>query len=293
MRVAITGATGFLGTALTGHLAVAGHDVIRISRRPGPGTIVWDPDRQTIDTAPLERCDAVIHLAGENLASGRWTTRRKAALRASRVPVTAWLSSVLAQLAQPPQLLITASAVGIYGDRGDDLLDESSPPGDDFLAHLAADWEGAADPARAAGIRVVHTRFGIILDSRGGALAKMLPVFRLGIGGRLGSGRQWMSWIALEDVVHAVAFIMQYTAIAGAVNVVSPEPVRNATFAHALGAAVHRPAIVPAPAFALRLVLGEVADAALLASQRASPAVLQAHDYPYRVRSLPQAFAEI
>ncbi|HEY3935729.1 MAG TPA: TIGR01777 family oxidoreductase [Gemmatimonadales bacterium] len=289
MRIAVTGATGFVGTALTRHLWQAGHEVIGVSRAPDACTVVWDPVRQQIDAAKLEGLGAVVHLAGENLASGRWTSAKKTLLRDSRVPVTQWLSSVLAGLRDPPAVLLSASAVGIYGDRGEEILDEESHPGHDFLARLTSDWERAADPARHAGIRVVHPRFGMILSPAGGALARMLPVFRLGLGGPLGSGEQWISWITRDDVVRGIAFVIGHNAISGAVNFVSPEPVRNAGFTRALSAALHRPAILPAPRFALRIAFGELADATLLASQRAAPRRLVEAGFSFESTAIDRA----
>lgn len=267
-RIAITGATGMVGQALIPFLISQGHVVVPISRRPLRGGVAWHPERGEIDASALEGLDAVIHLAGESLADGRWTEARKRALRASRVGPTALLAETLARLRDRPRVLISASAVGIYGDRGADLLDEHSPPGDDFLARLAVDWEGAAAPARTAGIRVVHARFGMILSPTGGALAKMLPAFRLGVGGPMGGGQQWISWVALDDVLAATRHIMLTETLTGPVNVVAPEAVTNRTFATALGRALRRPAVLPIPAFALRLLFGEMAEATILASQR-------------------------
>jgi len=280
MRVAVTGATGMVGTALTRALHTRGHVVLPVSRRDVPGGIRWDPARRSVDAGALATVGAVVHLAGENLAGGRWTPRRKEQLRRSRVAVTRWLAETLAA-ANGPHILISASAVGIYGDRGDETLTEASALGNDFLARLAADWEAAADPARNAGMRVVHPRFGVILSPAGGALARLLLPFRLGLGGPFGKGNQWMSWITIDDVVSGIAHALAIESISGPVNFTAPDPVRNAEFAVALGRALHRPSLLPLPALALRLALGEMADATVLASQRAVPAELARSGYQF------------
>lgn len=267
-RIAITGATGMVGQALIPFLISQGHTVVPISRRPLRGGVQWDPDGRRLDPAPLEGLDAVIHLAGESLAGGRWTTDRKRVLRESRVGPTTLLAETLAALRDRPRVLLSASAIGIYGDRGSDVLDEHSTVGTDFLARLAVEWEDAAAPASAAGIRVVHPRFGMILSPTGGALAKMLPAFRLGVGGPMGGGAQWVSWVALDDVLAALRHTMLTETLTGPVNVVAPDLVTNRVFAETLGRALHRPALMPIPAFALRLLFGEMADATILASQR-------------------------
>ncbi|MGH7583622.1 MAG: TIGR01777 family oxidoreductase [Gemmatimonadales bacterium] len=292
LRVAITGATGLIGTALGESLRRRGHTVLAISRHP-PIDVLWDPVRRRIDTHPIEGLDAVVHLAGENLAGGRWTASRKQRLRSSRVDVTRWLADTLAGLRRPPRVLVSASAVGIYGDRGDELLDDDSPPGDDFLARLAVDWETAADPARQAGIRVVHPRFGMVLARQGGALAKMVPPFRLGIGGRIGNGRQWITWVAIDDVVAATEHLIVSDDLAGPVIVAAPAPVRNADFVAALGRALHRPTVLPVPAFALLAVYGEMARATLLASQRAVPVRLTAHGFTPRFGSIDATLRDL
>jgi uncharacterized protein (TIGR01777 family) len=292
MRVAVTGATGMVGTALTRALHTHGHDVLAVSRREVSGGIRWDPARRSVDAGALGAVAAVVHLAGENLAGGRWTPRRKEQLRQSRVAVTRWLAETLAA-ANGPRILISASAVGIYGDRGDETLTEASTLGDDFLARLAADWEAAADPARHAGMRVVHPRFGVILSPAGGALAKLLLPFRLGLGGPFGNGNQWMSWITIDDVVSGIAHALATDSINGPVNFTAPDPVRNAGFATALGQALHRPSLLPLPALALRLALGEMADATLLASQRAVPAELARSGYQFKDTRLGPALQRL
>jgi len=263
-----------------------------VRREPvASGQLKWNPAEPTTvaDLEPLEGLDAAIHLSGASVAAHRWTQAWKREMWASRVGSTQALVWTFAALRQPPKALLLASAAGIYGNRGDELLDERSAPGKGFLADLCQEWEAAARPANQAGIRVVHLRFGVVLAGTGGALDKMLPLFRLGLGGRLGSGRQWMSWIGLEDAVGATLFAMDTAAMAGPINVTSPEPVTNAEFTRALGRAVHRPAILPAPVFALRLALGAMTDEALLASARVVPARLQGAGFQFAHPTLDSA----
>lgn len=293
MRIAITGASGMVGSALVPFLTAQGHTVIPVSRRAAPGGIQWDPASGTLDATAFEGLDAVIHLAGENIAGERWSASRKAALRDSRVGPTTLLATTLAGLQRPPKVLISASAVGIYGDQGDTALSETSPSADDFLGRLGAAWEAAAEPARQAGIRVVHPRFGIILTPEGGALAKMLPTARAGVSGPLGSGEQWMSWIALDDALGVVHHVLAHAEISGAVNTVTPSPVRNHDFASTLGTVLGRPAILPVPAFALKLLFGEMAEATLLASTRVLPTVLAASGYQFRYPALEPALRHL
>lgn len=286
MRVAITGATGMVGQALMPFLTQHGHTAVPISRRHVAGGILWDPRRHTIDTAALEGTDAVVHLAGENIAGRRWTTARKADLRESRVGPTSFLAQVIAGMNRKPQVLISASAVGVYGEHGDDIVDESTPPANDFLGQLAVAWEGAAIPAREAGVRVAHPRFATMLSRSGGALGKMLPPFRLGLGGPLAGGRHWMHWVAMDDALSAILYLIEHDALHGAFNVVSPGIVRNTEFTRELANAVHRPAIIPVPRFVLRLMLGELTDAALLTSIRAVPRRLEEAGFVFRFSSL-------
>ena len=272
-RVVITGATGLIGSALVPALTTRGFDVRRVTRSAHvrrAGDIRWDPEAGTIDAAALEGCDVVIHLAGEGIAQ-RWTKQRRARIRSSRVNGTRLLAETLAKLQRRPRLLISMSAVGYYGSRGDELLTEESSSGTDFLSSIAREWEDAASPARDAGIRVVHPRMGIVISRRGGALGRMLPFFRLGLGGPLGNGRQWMSWIAMTDVVAAMLHVIETSSLSGPVNFVAPNAVRNEQFAKILGEVLHRPAFFPVPAFMLRLVFGEMAKGTLLASQRVQP----------------------
>ena len=287
MQIAITGATGMVGTALTALLRAGGHAVVPISRRSIPGGVRWDPARGEIEAFGLEGMDAVVHLAGENLAAGRWTANAKKRIWESRTIGTGLLSETLAALAKPPATLVSVSAMGYYGaHHGDQWLDEAMPPGDDFLARLCAAWEGAAEPARMAGIRVVHPRIGLILSAEGGALAKMLPPFRLGLGGRLGSGNQWMSWIAIADLVAGLLHAVANEAIVGPVNYVTANPVRNVEFTRTLAEILHRPAFLPVPAPLLQLALGEMADLTLLADLRVSPAQLMESGFEFRFPEL-------
>ncbi len=270
MKVLLVGASGLIGSALARHVREEGHAVVRLVRRKpvDDEEFLWDVSRGEIDAAALDGVDAVVHLGGSNIAGGRWTARRKAELRASRIDSTALLVNALQRTDSKPQIFICASAVGIYGDRGDEVLTEDSAPGSGFLAELGQAWESVA---AGAPMQVVHARFGIVLDRTGGALGKMHLPFKLGLGGRLGSGRQYMSWIDMDDAVAALYWMLSARALSGPVNVVAPQPVRNADFTRALGRALRRPTPFPVPAFALRLALGEMADEALLASQRVEP----------------------
>jgi len=275
MQVAITGATGFIGTPLVERLRTGGHAVRTIGREKRSGEqpdIVWDATSH-LDAAALEGVDAVVHLAGENLAQ-RWTDDAKRAIRASRVDGTTLLARTLAGLTRKPSVLVSMSAIGIYGDRGDEKIDETSPPGTGFLAEVAQAWESSADPARAAGIRVVHPRLGVVLHPDGGALGKMLPIFSLGIGGTIASGKQWMSWISRTDVLRALEFLLT-APLEGAVNLTAPSPVTNAQFTDVLGKVLHRPTVAPVPAFAIKLLYGEMGEATVLEGQRVLPAKLE------------------
>ncbi len=297
MKVLVSGAGGLVGSELVPTLERAGHTVVRLVRTPprDGSEIQWDPMGGRLDAAALEAAgiEGVIHLAGENIAEGRWSAEQKQRIRDSRVKGTQLLASTLARMAQPPAVLVSASATGFYGDRGDEILTEDSPSGSDFLSAVCREWEAATQPAEQAGIRVVHARFGIILSPEGGALAKMLPPFRLGAGGPFGSGRQWMSWIALEDAVGAVLRSLMNDHLRGPVNVVAPNAVRNAEFARVLGHVLGRPAAVPAPAFALRLMLGEMADALLLSGQHVQPARLTAAGFAFRYPELEGALRHL
>jgi uncharacterized protein (TIGR01777 family) len=289
VRVAITGASGFTGAALLVALQKEGHAVLAIGRGEA-SDIRWDPEHARLDSGSLAGVDAVVHLAGAPVGE-RWTAGRKRAIRESRVRGTQLIASTIAALPaeQRPRVLVCASAIGFYGNRGDEWLDETSAPGADFLADVARDWEAAADPARAARVRVVHLRLGLVLNPRGGALAKMLPAFRLGGGARLGSGKQWMSWIALHDLVRAMQFAMATETFAGAANAVSPKPVTNAEFTSTLARVLNRPALAVVPEFALRALFGEMAQATLLASQRARPVRLEGAGFAFAHPGLESA----
>ncbi|MEX2570156.1 MAG: TIGR01777 family oxidoreductase [Gemmatimonadota bacterium] len=291
LRVAaVSGASGFVGRAVVRALTDDGWEVLRLVRRAaGAGEIAWDPDAGTIDEAGLEGIDAVVHLAAESIA-GLWTPAKKRRILESRVRGTRLLATALAGLSEPPQTLVTASGVGYYGDAGDDLLTESSPAGDDFMARTCVAWEAAA--AAASGIRVVHTRFGIVLHPAGGALRLMLPAFRLGLGARLGNGRQWLSWISLRDAARVVRFVIDRPDIAGGVNSVAPGAVRNADFTRTLASVLGRPAPFAIPAWALRTFSGGMADSLLLASQHAVPAVLTEKDFTFDQPYLRTALTE-
>ncbi len=294
MHIAVTGSRGLIGSALVPHLTDAGHRVTRLVRETGtPGTIAWDTARGVEDLAQLEGVDAVVHLAGESLAGGRWTAERKAEIRRSRVEGTERLCESLAMVPRPPRVVVSASAIGFYGDRGGDILSESSGPGDDFLARLCREWEQATAIASQVGIRVVHLRFGVVLSRAGGALRKMLLPFKLGMGGRLGPGTQFWSWIALDDALGVTHHALVTEDLQGPVNAVAPAPVTNAEFTHILARVLRRPALVPMPAFMARLVFGEVADALLLASQRVAPTRLNASGYRFRHPDLEEAIRSL
>jgi uncharacterized protein (TIGR01777 family) len=273
MRVLLTGASGFIGSHLLPVLESEGHQVSRLSGSK------LSQSASTL-AASLNDLDSVIHLAGESIM-GRWTPRKKARILESRTSGTGILATALAGAANRPQSFIVASAVGYYGPHGDEVLKEDSPPGNDFLAEVGQQWEAAAEPARQAGIRTVHLRIGVVLSPDGGALKQMLTPFRLGLGGRIGSGKQWMSWIALDDVIGAILFALENSALAGPVNLVAPNPVTNAEFTRALGLALHRPTMFPMPAPVVKLLFGEMGESLLLSGQRVVPAKLQASGYKF------------
>jgi len=295
MKVAITGASGLLGSALVPFLAADGHEVVRLVRRAPKARdeARWDPETSAIDDAALEGVDAVVNLSGESIAGGRWTEARKALLRSSRLGPTHVLAKTLAGLSRKPRVFISASAVGYYGNRGDAWLTEKDAPADDFLGRLSAEWEKAAEPAARAGIRVVHPRIGVVLTPAGGALGKMLLSFRAGLGGVLGPGTQYMSWIAIDDLLGVIRHLLGRDDVAGPANAVAPEPVTNALFTKTLGRVLGRPTVVPAPAFALRLALGEMADATLLSSTRVRPERLLATGYRFRFPELEGALRHV
>jgi uncharacterized protein len=294
--VAVTGSSGLIGSALGPALAAGGHRLVPIVR-PGTRTsdgLRWDPQGGTIDAGALEGVGAVINLAGEGIGERRWNGAHKARVRDSRISGTRLLSETLAKLQRPPTVLVSASAVGFYGDRGNEVLTEASAPGGGFLAGVARAWEAATEAAETAGIRVVHLRTGAVLSGNGGALPKMLTPFRLGLGGRFGSGRQWMSWIAIDDEVGAILHVLGDGSLAGPVNAVAPNPVTNAEFTRTLAGALHRPAVVPVPPPALRLFLGtEMANELLLFSQRALPTRLLDSGYRFATPDLGSALRRV
>ncbi|MFA6563464.1 MAG: TIGR01777 family oxidoreductase [Verrucomicrobiia bacterium] len=279
MKVLLTGAGGLVGGALAPLLTGIGHSITRVSHsQPWP---------------ELAGHDAVVHLAGENIAAGRWTPERKTRIRDSRAQMTRQLCETVTKLASPPRVIVCASAIGYYGNRGDEILREESAAGADFLAGVCRDWEAATKPAVDAGIRVVNLRFGVILSATGGALAKMLTPFKLGLGGVIGGGQQWMSWIALDDAVGIIIHALTDETLRGPVNVVASQPVTNREFAKTLGRVLRRPTAFPVPAFVLRLALGEMADALLLSSQRVEPAKLVASGYKFRFPELEGALRHL
>jgi uncharacterized protein (TIGR01777 family) len=290
MRVAVTGSHGLIGSALVSALHARGDDVLRLvrGRAQRDDEAAWDPAAGQIDARRLEGIEAAVHLAGASLAS-RWTADQKEAIRSSRRLGTSLLAGALAGLPGRPRVLVSASAAGYYGDRGDEVLTETSAAGTGFLADVCREWEAAADPARRARIRVVHTRFGVVLARAGGILAKLVPVFRMGAGGPLGHGRQYLPWVVLDDVVAVILLALDRTDLDGPVNVVAPQAVTNREFTSALGHALGRPAVLPVPAAALRAMFGEMADEALLVSQRVEPARLKALGYPFRFARLEPA----
>ena len=298
MKILMGGASGLVGRAAAAFLTTGGHEVVRLVRpksdaADGP-TARWDPKAGEIEPGALDGIDAVIHLSGENLAAGRWTDARKRRILDSRVVTTRLLAEAMARQAQPPKVWVCASAVGYYGDNGDQVLTEASRKGEGFLADVCEAWEESTRPAVDAGVRVVHARFGVILSPDGGALGKMLPIFKVGGGGPLGGGEQYMSWIALDDVVGALHHALLTEGLEGAVNVTAPNPVPNQTFAETLGKVLGRPAVVPAPAFALRLALGkEMAEETLLASTRAYPKKLEDTGYAFRHPDLEGALRHV
>jgi hypothetical protein len=302
MRILVSGSTGFVGTALIESLQRQNHTVARLTRPASTKnnaaaakeqTVEWDPIAGKFDAAAAEGSDALVHLAGASIADGRWNAERKQLLRTSRIDSTRHLMSALGKLQRPPRVIVAASAIGYYGDRGEESLTESSAPGNGFLAEICREWEAETSRGAAFGARVVIVRFGIILAAHGGALAKMVTPFKLGVGGRLGDGQQWMSWITLPETVNIIQFALATAGLNGPVNVVAPNPVRNADFTRVLAKTLHRPALFPAPAFALRLALGEMADALLLSSQRVAPSKLAAAGYVFRQPDLAGALAEV
>jgi uncharacterized protein (TIGR01777 family) len=293
LHVAVSGSSGLVGSTLVPLLTTGGHQVTRLVRgQAREGEVTWDPSGE-FDGAVLDGIEAVVHLAGENIAAGRWTASVKERIRTSRVQGTRLLCEGLANATSPPKVLVCASAIGFYGDRGDEELTEKSSGGSGFLPEVVREWEAATQPARDAGIRVVNLRFGVILSPRGGALAKMLLPFKLGVGGRVGSGRQYWSWISIDDAAGAIYHALMTDALSGPVNAVAPNPATNAEFTRTLGRVLRRPTVFPMPAFAARLALGQMADELLLASARVVPRELQRTDYHFRQPTLEAALRHV
>jgi len=300
MKILVTGSSGLVGTALVSALARGEHTVCRLVRPQSAGgeaakegfVVSWNPATGELGGAGVG-ADAVVNLAGASIADGRWTAQRKALLGSSRIDTTRALVGALTKMNARPSVLVSASAIGYYGDRGDETLTEDSKPGGDFLAGLAQEWEAEALKAEALGIRVVLPRFGIILAREGGALPKMMLPFKIGVGGKLGSGRQWMSWVTLEDVIGILRFAIENPPVRGAINIVSPQPLQNVEFTKVLAKAMRRPALFPAPTFALRLALGEMADALLLSSQRVLPRAIEKLGHRFLHSDLPTALKSL
>lgn len=289
MRIAITGSSGLIGTALRLRFAADSHQIVRIARRePGPGDVRWDPAAGDLDPAALSGLDAVINLAGAGIGARRWTPAYRRKIYDSRISATTTLSRAIAAADVPPRVLLSASAVGWYGETGDQITDEDAKQGSGFLADLCADWEAATEPAATAGVRVATLRSGLVLAPHGGVLGRIRPLFAIGAGGRLGSGRQYWPWISLLDELEAIGFLLDHD-IAGPVNLTGPDPVTNAEFTRTLGAVLHRPTLLPVPAFALRATLGGFADEGVLISQRVVPTVLTEAGFTHTHRTLEQA----
>jgi uncharacterized protein (TIGR01777 family) len=296
MKILVSGSTGLVGSALVPRLKAEGHEVLRLVRSAptkGTGEVYWNPEKGTLDAEEIEGVEGVVHLAGESIAEGRWTEEKKQRIRESRVKGTTLISETLARLKTRPRVLVSASAVGFYGSRGDEHLNEQSASGDDFLAEVCRAWELSTQAAAQSGVRVVYLRFGVILSSEGGALAKMLTPYKMGVGGKLGSGEQYMSWITLDDAVGAILHALETDALRGPVNVVAPQASTNYEFTKTLGHVLSRPTIFPMPAFAARLMFGEMADATLLASQRVEPARLQESGFVFKYPELEGALKHV
>lgn len=285
MRILISGSTGFIGTALVKKLQDSGNVVVRLVRDTKHAGILWDPYKKTIDRSRLEGFDAVIHLAGESI-NGRWTAEKKKKIVDSRVESTRFLADCLTKLSKPPKAFISASAIGYYGDRNDEELTETSKPGNDFLAEVCSQWESEAKPIADAGIRVAHIRTGLVLSPDGGALKELLLPFKLGVGGPVGSGKQWWSWVAFEDIINIYEFTVTNDAVSGPINAAAPNAVRNNEFVKLLGKALHRPAFMPLPSIAVKLIFGEMGDGLLLGSQHVLPKVLEEKGYVFKQTDL-------
>ncbi len=288
MNILLTGASGLVGSALAEFLFAGGHSFYSLQRNKAAGNAFWNFERLRAEST-MPTFDAVVHLAGENIASGRWTTKKKQRILQSRTDGTAELARFCAELTVKPKVLVSASAIGFYGNRGDEVVDEQSTGGDNFVAEVCRAWEEAAEPARRAGIRVVNGRIGMVLSGNGGSLATMLPSFKLGIAGVVGSGKQWISWVAIEDLVRMLLFLLEHNTISGPVNLVAPEPVTNRTFTKTLGSILNRPTVMSMPAFVAKAVFGQMADELILSSTRVIPRVLNENGYPYTMPDLEQA----
>jgi uncharacterized protein len=297
MKILVTGSSGLVGSQLVPALRTLGHDVVRLVRDKaqwGEGAALWDPAAGQIDPAALQGCHAAVNLAGESIAAGRWSEKRKRAIRQSRVDSTRTIATALATLEPKRRVLVNASAIGFYGSRAAEVLDETSATGSgDFLSGVCRDWESATEPAAAAGVRVVLVRFGVILSRQGGALAKMLTPFKLGLGGKVGRGDQYMSWIAIDDVVGAIIHCLNTDSLSGPVNVVAPQPVTNLEFTRTLGRVLSRPTIFPMPAFAARAAFGQMGQELLLSGQRVEPARLLAAGYAFKFPQLEPALRHV
>ena len=297
MKILVSGSTGLVGTSLVARLRAEHHEVVGLVRRvpanDDEAVVAWDPSNGTIEPGELEGFDAVIHLAGENIAARRWSTKQKARIRDSRVEGTSLLARTLAGLESPPATMICASAIGWYGDAGDEWQDESQPPGTGVLPDVCRDWEAAADPAREAGLRVVHARIGVVLAREGGALKAMLLPFRLGLGGRVGSGQQYWSWIALDDLVAALKHLVETDSLQGPVNLVAPAPATNREFTRTLGRVLGRPTIFPMPGVMARLLLGEMANELMLTGARIRSTLLAESGFDFRYPDLESALRHV
>ncbi len=294
MKVLVTGSSGLIGSALLESLFANGHEVVRLLRKNlAEGSPFWDPENGVVNLADVRNIDAVVHLAGDNIAEGRWNERKKARILDSRVKGTNLLAEFFATSQHKPRVMVAASAIGFYGDRGEALVDEASASGTGFLADVVKQWEEATTAAVDAGIRVANVRLGVVLSARGGALKKMLIPFRMGLGGVIGSGKQYMSWVGIDDVVEIIQYVIANDSLRGPVNLVSPNAVSNREFTRMLGHVLHRPAIFPMPAFAARIAFGEMANDLLLASTRVEPKRLMENGYEFRYPELGQAFKHI
>ena len=294
MKIVVSGASGLIGTQLVAKLSSSGHEVVRLVRRsPKPGEIQWNPKSGTLDAAALEGTDAVIHLSGAGIGDKRWTDGYRKEILDSRTATTALLATTMASLSRKPSVFLSGSAIGIYGARNDEQLTEVSTHGTGFLAEVCEQWEAAAKPAVDAGIRTVYLRTGIVLSPKGGALKKLLPLFKLGVGGKFGNGKQWQSWISIDDEIGAIEHLLTAN-VSGAVNLTAPNPVTNAEFTKVLASVLKRPAIVPVPTFAPKILLGgELADALLFTGQRVIPAALNASGYMFKHTTIESAFRSL